>query len=427
MKSFITAEHSCISVPIDDFEYFKDIHFLNKVDKKCLEFKIDQGLGLLHINYYVGVDWLKKNESFVYVTPKLNEETKETDYFKMLFSCMKHPEIAKYSQNLCEIKFDEPYISINQQQDLITPLLMIRYLQVLKSIVKKGLKKSYYRVEENLSSKIKGKIIVSKTLKQNLLRNRLNKTICNFEVYGTDCIENKILKYALKFVEGYLLKYKQFLEDFSPLINFCKPAFHEVNESSFDLHLVKQKKINAFFQEYKEALDLAEMIIKRFGYNLREVEETVVRVPPFWIDMPKLFELYVLGLLKNRYGSKIQFQAKGNYGEPDFLLNSENEKIIIDTKYKRIYQENESSKSRFNSDDIRQICGYARDKKILSKLGYETTELQKVVVDCLIIYPDQNASEELPSDIKQFEIKQFMQFYKVGIQLPTIENLNRFA
>ena len=338
----------------------------------------------------------------------------------MLFSCMKHPEIAGYSQDLCEIKFDEPYIKINQKQDLITPLLMIRYLQVLKSVVRKGLKKSYYRVEQNLSSKIKGKVVISKTLKQNILTNRPSKTICNFEVYGIDSIENKILKCALKFVEVYLARYRQFADYFLPLISFCKPAFYEVDDSSFDLHLIKQTKFNVFFKEYKEALDLAEMIIKRFGYNLRDIEENVVSVPPFWIDMPKLFELYVLGLLKDRYGPEIKFQAKGHYGEPDFLLNSENEKIIIDTKYKRIYQGNESSKSRFNSDDIRQICGYARDKKILNKLGYETTELQKVVVDCLIIYPDQNASEELPLSIKQSEIEQFIQFYKMAIKLPTL-------
>lgn len=103
----------------------------------------------LHTNYYVGVDWLKNNDTAIYVAPKLNEATRETDYFKMLFSCMKHSEIAEHSKGLYEIKFDEPYIEIDQKQDLITPLLMIRYLQVLKSLVRKGLKKSYYRVEQN--------------------------------------------------------------------------------------------------------------------------------------------------------------------------------------------------------------------------------------------------------------------------------------
>ena len=420
MTTFITFEHSCIDVSLDDFTHLEDVFFLKRTDVKCLELKVSQGNVRLHTNYYVGVDWLKKNDTAIYVAPKLNEETKETDYFKMLFSCMKHPEIAGYSQDLCEIKFDEPYIEINQKQDLITPLLMIRYLQVLKSVVRKGLKKSYYRVEQNLSSKIKGKVLVSKTLKQNILRNKPNKTICNFEVYGIDSIENKILKCALTFVEVYLAKYRQFAEYFLPLINFCKPAFHEVDDSSFDLHLIKQTKINVFFKEYKEALDLAEMIIKRFGYNLRDIDEKVVSVPPFWIDMPKLFELYVLGLLKEQYGSKIQFQAKGNYGEPDFILMSESEKIVIDTKYKHIYQNNEQHQNRFNSDDIRQICGYARDRKILNRFGYTDEEMHNVVVDCLIIYPDQNSSEKLPKYLKAHPIDQFVKFYKIPVKLPTI-------
>ena len=420
MTTFITFEHSCIDVSLDDFTHLEDVFFLKRTDVKCLELKVSQGNVRLHTNYYVGVDWLKKNDTAIYVAPKLNEETKETDYFKMLFSCMKHPEIAGYSQDLCEIKFDEPYIEINQKQDLITPLLMIQYLQILKSVVRKGLKKSYYRVEQNLSSKIKGKVLVSKTLKQNILRNKPNKTICNFEVYGIDSIENKILKCALTFVEVYLAKYRQFAEYFLPLINFCKPAFHEVDDSSFDLHLIKQTKINVFFKEYKEALDLAEMIIKRFGYNLRDIDEKVVSVPPFWIDMPKLFELYVLGLLKEQYGSKIQFQAKGNYGEPDFILMSESEKIVIDTKYKHIYQNNEQHQNRFNSDDIRQICGYARDRKILNRFGYTDEEMHNVVVDCLIIYPDQNSSEKLPEYLKAHPIDQFVKFYKIPVKLPTI-------
>ena len=420
MKPLITSEHSYIDVELEDFINFKDIVFLNRVDAKCLELKGSPDNVRLYTNYYVGVDWLKKNESAIYVAPKLNEKTIETDYFQMLFSCMKYFEIAEHSKELYEIKFDEPYIEINQKQDLITPLLMIRYLQILKSLVRKGLKKSYYRVEQNLSSKIKGKVLVSKTLKKNILKNRPNHTICNFEVYGIDTIENKILKSALKFADFYLAKYKQFSDYFLPLISFCKPAFHEVDDTSFDLHLIKKTKVNAFYKEYKQALEIARMIIKRFGYNLKKIDEKVVSVPPFWIDMPKLFELYVLGLLKDVYGNRIHFQAKGNYGEPDFLLITESEKMVIDTKYKRIYQNNDKYQNRFNSDDIRQIAGYARDKKILKCFGYSGEEMENIVVDCLIIYPDQRSSEQLPKFLKAQPIDQFIKFYKMPIKLPTL-------
>lgn len=420
MKSFITYEHLSLDDALDDFSDAQEIFFCNEKEKKCIEYKFSQGKTRLHTNYYVGVDWLIKNQSAIYVAPKLNKESKETDYFKMLFSCMKHAEVAKYSKHLYEVKFDEPYIEINKKQDLITPLLMIRYLQILKSLVRKGLKKSYYRVEQNLSSKIKGKVEVSKTLKHNILRNRPSKTICNFEVYGVDGIENKILKAALKFVDQYLNNYGQFSEYFLPLLNFCKPAFYEVDDSNFDLNMLKKTKMNTFYKEYKDALDLAKMIIRRFGYNLKEVDEKVVHVPPFWIDMPKLFEFYVLGLLKERYGSQIQFQAKGNYGEPDFLLVSQFEKMVIDTKYKKIYQNNDQHHDRYNSDDIRQICGYARDRKILQCFGYTDEEMQNVVVDCLIIYPDQDVSETLPEYLKAHAIDQFIKFYKMPVKLPTL-------
>lgn len=421
MKPFITYEHQPLNSVFDNFSDAQEIFFCNDKEKKCIEYKLSQGKITLHTNYYVGVDWLKKNESAIYVAPKLNEETKETNYFQMLFSCMMHSDIAGHSKSLYEIKFDEPYIEIDQKQDLITPLLMIRYLQVLKSVVRKGLKKSYYRVEQNLSSKIKGKVLVSKTLKQNILKNRPNKTTCNFEVYSINSLENKTLKSALKFSETYLEKYKQFSNCFLPLISFCKPAFHEVDDVGFDLNLTKQTKMSAFYKEYKEALDLARMIIKRFGYNLKETNEEVGHVPPFWIDMPKLFEFYVLGLLKKKYGKKIHFQAKAHYGEPDFLLITESEKMVIDTKYKKIYQNNDQYHDRYNSDDIRQITGYARDKKILKHFGYSDEDVQNTVLDCLIIYPDQSCDyEELPESLKQYPIKQFVKFYKMPVGLPTL-------
>lgn len=415
-----TFEHLPLNITVDNLADAKEIHFCHNKEKKCIELEFSQAGIILHTNYYIGVDWLKKNDTAVYVAPKLNEATRETDYFKMLFSCLKHSEIAELSKSLYDIKFDEPYIEINQKQDLITPLLMIKYLQILKSIVRKGLKKSYYQVEQNLSSRIKGKVLVSKTLKQNILKNRPNKTICNFEVYGVDSIENKILKSALKLTDKYLMNYRQFSEYFVPLLNFSKPAFHEVDDSNFDLNILKKTKPNAFYKEYKDALDLAKMIIRRFGYNLKKVDEKVVSVPPFWIDMPKLFEFYVLGLLKERYGSQIKFQAKGNYGEPDFILVSQSEKMVIDTKYKKIYQNNEQQQDRYNSDDIRQIAGYARDKKILQCLGYKNEEIQNVVVDCLIIYPDQYADEKLPESLKEQPIEQFIKFYKVPVKLPTL-------
>lgn len=50
----------------------------------------------------------------------------ETDYLKMLFGCLKHPEVTKEVKELFEIKWDKPEIEIDQKQDLLTPLLVVQ-------------------------------------------------------------------------------------------------------------------------------------------------------------------------------------------------------------------------------------------------------------------------------------------------------------
>jgi 5-methylcytosine-specific restriction enzyme subunit McrC len=395
------------------------IIFKQKEECKCIEIRQDITSKKLNTNFYIGTDWLKKNEVAIYVEPKLNDEAQQTDYLKMLFSCLRHSDVATYTKDLYEIKFEEPFIEIEQKQDLLTPLLVVQFLQVVKSIVRKGLKKSYYKVEHNLNAKIKGKVLVAQTLKQNIIKNKPTKTFCQYDEFGFNCIENRILKKTLNFVQKYLALFPNYLKLASPVINYCLPAFHEVDEN-IDLKTLKGITHNSFYKEYKEALHISSLILKRFGYNIKEIDTLInktVKVPPFWIDMPKLFELYVLGMLKDKYFNNIKFQIQGTYGQPDFVFVSDNVKMIIDTKYKRKYQQ-----EKYQAEDIRQLGGYARDTKVLSRLGYITEEEQDKVIDCLIIYPDQTASDKLADDLKEKPISGFTRFYKMAIKLPVISD-----
>lgn len=394
------------------------IIFNKKIECKCIEIIQNGDSKILQSIYFIGVDWLVKNEIAVYVAPKINDAAQQTDFLKMLFSCLRHSDVAQHTTDLYEIKFDQPYIEIEQKQDLLTPLLILQFLQVVKAIVKKGLKKSYYKVSNNLNAKIKGKVLIAATLKQNIIKNKPTKTFCLYDEYGVNSIENRILKRTLVFVQKYLALFPDYLKLASPVINYCLPAFQVVDEIN-DLNTLKGVTYNPFYKEYKEALHISSLILKRFGYNIKEVTELnnkLVKVPPFWIDMSKLFELYVLGLLKDKYNNSIKFQYNNTtYGQPDFLFSTTNLKMIIDTKYKSLYQKN-----CFAPEDIRQISGYARDKGVLSAFGYITPEEQDKVVDCLIIYPDQAASENLADNLKENEINGFTRFYKMAIKLPVI-------
>ena len=75
-------------------------------------------------SYFVGVDWIVENELPIYVKPKLDDDTSEVNYVKMLFDVLKEPENYHHLNQLCEINFDKPTIEIEQKQDLLTPLLL---------------------------------------------------------------------------------------------------------------------------------------------------------------------------------------------------------------------------------------------------------------------------------------------------------------
>ena len=390
----------------------KPIFFSNK--QYCLEVsQLSDETHQVKSNYFIGVDWVVQNERAIYVEPKLNKESFNTDYLKMLFSALQHSDIAqRYTKGVFEIKFDEPYIEIEQKQDLLTPLLVVQFLQVVKAIVRKGLKKSYYKVENNLNSRVKGKIIVSKTLKNNVLKNKLTHTVCQYEEFGYNGLENRLLKKAMLFVQRYLpmMKIKSSEVFTQEAFNYILPAFTNVDDD-IDLNAMKHTKTNAFYKEYEEGLRLARLILKRFGYNITTIDKQgKVKVPPFWIDMSKLFELYVLGLLKEKFSSGVEFQVKGKYGWADYLVKFGDKRLIVDAKYKPKYL------SEYEADDIRQLSGYARDKGILSELGVSFDK----IVDCLIIYPDQTADEKLKDEWT--EIDSFTQFYKTAVKLPVIQS-----
>jgi 5-methylcytosine-specific restriction enzyme subunit McrC len=413
------SEHNQADVSTHFTTLPEDIIFKKKPDYKCVEFKFNT----LYTNYFIGIDWVIKKEKAIYVEPKLNDGNKQTDYLKMLFSALKHREVAKHTEYLYEIKFDQPEIEITQKQDLLTPLIVVQFLSLVKEIVRKGLKKSYYKVEKNLYGKIKGKVLVGHTIKQNILKNKPINTICSYDEFGLNGLENRLLKKALIFVQRYLptIKFLKAEAYTNEIFNYINPAFDDVSEN-IELNELKYTKTNAFYKEYSEAIRLAKLILKRFGYNINTTQKGKIKTPPFWIDMSKLFELYVLGLLKDKYSNQILYgdidkEANGNYGLPDFLLNKNGEEMIIDTKYKSLYKD-----GKYNIDDIRQLSGYARDKKVLEKLKVD----EQKVVDCLIIYPDQkNGYYNLDIGFRKYPIESFTQFYRLGINLPEIPYNNQ--
>ena len=379
----------------------------------------------LQAGYYIGALWLVKHHKFVYIEPKMSkkqiaegsssqEEWAEIDYLKMLLSITGLD--PKDTQDLIKIYWDEPPITIEQQKDTLTPFLMVQFLLLLKRIVRKGLKKSYYTVEENLNSRIKGKIQLAKHLKQNVFKNKLTAHVCRYQEFGMDNLENRFLKKVLQFIISFKNTHANYFagndKSIRELITYCSPYFELISEE-INIENLKKLTTNTFFKEYEEAIRIGKHILKRFSYNITETTQQKVTIPPFCIDMPKLFELYVYKKLQEQFGREaVTYHLTADYTELDFLLNTPEYKMVIDAKYKPIYEDNRVI------DDIRQVSGYARLERVYQKLGLEGSNK---LIDCLIIYP--SLDEDTNFFLKDKKIAGYRNIYKQSISIPLITNL----
>ena len=379
----------------------------------------DQSSCRFETSYYIGTDWIIENKLPIHVHPKLNSNGSELNYLKMLSDAMKQIESSAHLDHLFEIDFESSLIEIDQSKDLLSPLLVVQFLHLLKRIVQKGLKKTYYNVERNLNSKVKGKILVNKTIKNNLFKNKPQYTECSYQEFGYNGVENQILKKALLFVFNIIENIRGIeTKDLYRIYHYITPAFTSV-DADIESKILKQFKPNPLYKEYGQAIKLAQLILKKHGYNITNVNSSTVKTPPYWIDMSKLFELYVFSKLKEVFPKRgeVVYQKKVFYRELDYLLKSKDDryKMVIDAKYKPQY-----SYSNMSIDDIRQISGYARMEGVYKALGIS----QDRNIDCLVIYPNQNIDRDDFLDIdfthEDLKEKEYVKLYKVGIALPVI-------
>ena len=369
-----------------------------------------------NVGYFIGAKWLKENEIALVVNPKI----KDLDYLKMFMCCFNNPITSKEISNIYDIDLKKTPIQIPSTSFELTPLIIIHFLNLVKKIVKKGLKRDYIWVENNLNSKIKGKVLINQNIKQNIIKSRPDRTFCKYQEYSQNCLENKLIKKTLDFVFVYFKSHYSKNKELLNLFYFNYTAFSAIS-NNVDVNDIKSLKTNSLYKEYNETLKIAKIILKRFDYSIQNTEKNKEKYPPFHIDMSLLFELYVYSKLHKTYGKDILFQYHGKYGDIDFL--NVKDKTIIDTKYKTYYKENFTGQTQWKRDeiakDIRQLSGYSRDVNVLKKLNFNLDD-NLPILDCVIIYPDQN-TEKVDIDSLTFKnnrINQFHKFYKYGIKLP---------
>ena len=368
-------------------------------------------------SYFIGAAWLVSDELAVVVTPKVPD----IDFVQMFLSALEvdTQKESNYFAQCYGIQFDEPSIETNEELNQLTPLLVLHFLSLLERLVKHGLKKDYLLHEENLKAKVKGRILFGKHLKTNVFQQRSDRMYCQYQEYTDDIPENRLLKKALLFSERILdrcdsLKRQSQYPDLQLRLNRLKASFSHISDD-IEPYQVQKLSSNKLFKGYKEAIRVAKMILRRFDYSIREASSEQHSTPPFWIDMARLYEMWVLHRLQKLGINPIMFQEAGFYGRQvaDFVIREEN--LILDAKYKPKYVED-----WVDIDDIRELSGNARDDRLLPNLPEDYSPR------CIILYPG-NTDELKPESDILFEqqgkkIPHYRNFFKISVPLPIYNN-----
>ena len=447
VKRFEITEHDyiCVSSDSQDDSMFEKLSKLNLKGLPDEFMGAPEHLGLnldsyskkLEATYFIGADWLIPNEVSVVVTPKIPN----LDFMEMFSEALavETKNEADYFARCYGISFDQPEIEVSSSVNILSPMLVVHFCSLVEKLVKAGLKRGYINREENLRLKVKGRILVSKNIRSNLIQKREDHVFCRYQEFTDDIPENRLLKKALLFSRKIIQSYNNSSNTgkILSLINKLISSFTNVSDD-IEIHEIKDISVNKLFRRYTDALKVAKMILRRYDYCIDNIDRnTESRTPPFWIYMPALYELFVYSKLERAYPGQIQFQVSGHYRtKVDYIKTGSEEQVIIDAKYKPRY----ASSNAGILSDIREISGYARDKKILQRLKYVPKQGMEPIVPCVIIYPEKvrlidddnslDSDYDMKSDLDPAKticeqatpFDWFEGFYKLGIDLPRIGN-----
>ena len=372
-------------------------------------------------SYVLGAQWLDQARGLsLVVSPK--QGCARIDFLQMFGRCLASGIESKALAQIYSLDLEQPRIKAPQLQSVLSPLILAHFLSVIQELLQRGLKRGYVPREENLK-KVKGRLAISLNERCNIQRKRLDKFYCRYQEYSEDIPENRILKKALRFAQQVLYTLESAgLRPLQEAISRCLSSFARVGDE-IEVWKLKQFKTQKLYQEYPVAIQLAQTILRLYDYSLTKVTAREELCPVFWLDMPLLYEHYVLGLLREAYGDRIEYQKEGATGCPDFVCYQP--PLVMDTKYKP-----HLAGGKLDTDIVRQLAGYARDRRLFSEAPTVPIPCPTAPIPCLVIYPTTEEAEPNPfaaHPLEDFlcperEDKDIWGFYRLAVPLPTLSS-----
>jgi len=243
--------------------------------------------------------------------------------------------------------------SLSRRYHSLLDLYFVLYLEELNQLIHQGLIKKYRNTTGNISA-LKGRIVFSKNLQQNLIHKE--RLYTEHQLYDYEHLLNQVLLKGLSLLS---------IVSQNPLINDrihrVKLDFPEIKEIPITQSHFEKLKINRKSEPYRRALDIARMIILNYRPDIKAGKENMLAL---LFDMNKLWEEYVYRMLLKQTTADISvsFQNTQKFWEnktirPDLVVNKKTPsgilvRYVIDTKWKILDAQHPSD------EDLKQMFAY---------------------------------------------------------------------
>lgn len=403
-------------------EYTSEV---NEIDKERAAKRLGLRLEGENISsrHYVGQVWGPKIQETqkrvsIIVLPKKpqNADNSIVDPFQMAQECFRYGEIAGRMRGCFYFWPDEEPLQSHFDRDCVRFFVIAFYLNALAELCKRHLRNEFIRIQENLCSKAKGKILVHQNLRLNSVRGRIDRMCCQYQKHSMNSPENQILRAALEQCLKEIRRNNNMFQrtKVHEWSLHCDRALSGVTLRRINMAEFQSIHLGGLKKAYKKPLELAKWVLKLLGNDPNKVPDASCRretIFPFAIAMDMLFERYCEALLSMEDGCKVLFAGNENFGtgmskvRPDFIVENNDEYKVLDAKYKYNWINDSSYRC-----DVFQVVAYTRHNIVKKRCSNSYPTRAVIMVPDLDVKGIQRDKNFL-TDYSDPEL----QLYKVGL------------
>lgn len=275
-------------------------------------------------------------------------------------------ELEKEGKFLFKIFYDQPIVQLEQDYRCDADILYaLSFINLCYSLCKKGIKNKMLHQEENLTSKIRGRIDIQKNIRKNTFNGRNDRFYCKYIDFTTDTIENRILKAALMRCKKIIRQKFQMSAEIVGRLYYCMNALRNVKLIAIRNRDFNNISTTGLYAYYKPLIRQARCILgqKYYSYSTEEGRNVIksVYTIPYMINMETVFEFYIRTVFReildanayylDNYSKRVYLEKGVAHNEdakrgihlmpycvPDIIICDKASKkpvIVLDAKYKQ--------------------------------------------------------------------------------------------